>query len=280
VAGLATDLLKGLSPLARMGLWAIGLREQAMSRTRWPASTFLIFYLGGAAAFAADISVLSQPGIRAAVDELIPEFERRTANKVSVRYEIYAGQKANIEAGNFDVAIFPKAQIEEMSKKSQVRPGSGLDLARTNIGVVVRRGADKPDISTEQAFRETLLNAKSIAYTKESSTGVYVTRLLDRLGLTEALRHKVQTHSGGGMTTPAVARGEAEIGIVLVSDILATPGVDLVGPLPKELQNSTTLTAAVSQTSKEPAAAEALITWLANVAAAPTYASKGLEPAR
>jgi molybdate transport system substrate-binding protein len=251
-----------------------------MTRYRSIAAIALILVLACSAGLAAEIKVLSIPGVKAAVDELVPQFERDKGHKVIIRYEIYAGQKKEIESGDFDLAIFAKAQIAEMNSQGRIVPSSAADIARTNIGVVVRKGAPKPAIGDEEAFKRTLLAAKSITYTKESSTGVYITRLLERLGVADAIKDKLKLQPGGGMTTPAVANGDAEIGIVLVSDILATPGVDLVGPLPAGLQNSVTQAGAVGTTAKQPAAAAALLQFLTSAPAGPVYASKGLEPAR
>ena len=227
---------------------------------------------------AAELKVLSIPGLKPALDQLVPQFERDTGNKVAIRYEIYAGQKNAIEAGDFDVAIFGKAQIEAMTKQNKTAAGSSADIARTSIGVAVKSGAAKPDISSEEAFKRTLLAAKSITYTKESQTGVYLTRQLERLGIAATIKDKLQLQPGGAMTTPAVARGEAELGIVLVSDILGTPGVDLVGPLPATLQHYVMQTAAVGATSKQPASGAALIKYLTSPAAGAVFKAKGFEP--
>ena len=228
---------------------------------------------------AAEIKVLSIPGVKPAVTELLPQFERQSGHTVNFTWEIYASQKKEIESGIFDVAIFAKSQISELAQQGRIAPNTTVDLAATNIGVVVRKGAPKPDISNEEAFKRTLLAAKSIAYTKESSTGVYVTRLLERLDLADALKDKLRLQPGGGMTTPAVAKGDVEIGIVLLSDILATPGAELAGLLPAGLQNAVMQTGAISTTAKQAAAGTALLQALTAPAAAPVYRSKGLEPA-
>ena len=229
---------------------------------------------------AAEIKVLSIPGVKPAVSELLPQFERQSGHTVNFTWEIYAGQKKEIESGNFDVAIFAKSQIAELAQQGRIAPNTAVDLAATNIGVVVRKGAPKPDVSNEEAFKHTLLAAKSIAYTKESSTGVYVTRLLARLGLADVLKDRLRLQSGGGMTTPAVAKGDVEIGIVLLSDILATPGAELAGLLPPGLQNAVMQTGAISTTAKQAVAGAALLQALTAAAASPVYRSKGLEPPR
>ena len=226
---------------------------------------------------AADIKLLCIPGLRAAFDELLPKFERDTGHKVVFNFEIYPNQKKEIESGNFDVAIFATPQIDALGKEGKVVPSTVANLA--SIGVAVKSGAAKPDIGGDEAFKKTLLAAKSITYTKQSQTGVFLTKQLETRGLADALKDKLQLQPGGAMTTFAVARGEAELGIVLVSDILATPGVDLVGPVPASWQNMVMQTAAVGASAKQPAAAAALIKYLTTSAAAAVFKAKGLEPA-
>jgi molybdate transport system substrate-binding protein len=230
-------------------------------------------------AVAADIKVLCIPGMKASIDALIPEFERTSGYKVSVTYEIYAGQKQHIDSGDFDVAIFARSQIDELSKQGRVAPGSVTDIASTNIGIAVKAGAQRPDIHDEAAFKHLMLSARSITYTENSSTGVYVTKLLARLRLTEQIKDKLLLQAGGAMTTPAVARGDAEIGIVLISDILATPGVDLVGPLPPALQNQVMQAAGISAKVEMPSNGKAFIEFLEGPTAAAAFQSRGLQPA-
>ena len=227
---------------------------------------------------AADIKVLCIPAWKASFEVLLPQFERDSGHTVTLRYAIYPDQKSQIESGDFDVAIFAAPQIEGLIKQNKIAAGSAVDIARTSIGVAVKTGAPKPDIGTEEAFKRTLLAAKSITYTKESQTGVYLTRQLERIGVADAIKDKLILQPGGAMTTPAVAKGEAELGIVLVSDILGTPGVDLVGPLPQSLQNTVMQTAGLGAAAKQPAAGAALIKFLTTPAAGLALKAKGLEP--
>ncbi len=227
---------------------------------------------------AAEVKVLCIPGMKAALETLLPQFERDSGDKVTINYEIYPSQKQRIEAGDFDVAIFATPQIDDLNKQGRTVAATTADIARTSIGVAVKSGAAKPDIGSEEAFKRTLLDAKSITYTKESQTGVYLTKQIERLGLTDAIKDKLKLQPSGAMTTPAVAKGEAELGIVLVSDILATPGVDLVGQLPASLQNYVMQTAALGATARQPASGEALIKYLTSPAAGAVFKAKGLEP--
>ena len=233
-----------------------------------------------AEASAADIKVLCIPGLRAAMETMLPQFEKDTGDKVIFHFEIFPGQKQQIDSGDFDVAIFATPQIKDLAKAGKVVAGSATNIASTSIGVAVKSGAAKPDISSDEAFRRTLLAAKSITYTKQSQTGVFLTKKFESLGLAGALKDKLQLQPGGAMTTVAVAKGEAELGIVLVSDILATPGVDLVGSVPAAFQNKVMQTAAVGSTAKQPAAAAALVKYLTSPGASAAFKAKGLEPAR
>jgi molybdate transport system substrate-binding protein len=245
----------------------------------WRAAAAALMMLVVAEARAAEIKVLCIPGLRAAMDALLPAFERASGDKVTFNFEIYPKQTQAIESGDFDVAIFATPQISELSKQGKVVASTVADIARTRIGVAVKSGASKPDIATEEAFKRTLLAAKSITYTKESQTGVYLTNLFERIRIADAIKDKLKLQPGGAMTAPAVAKGEAELGIVLVSDILATPGIDLVGPLPESLQNTVMQTAALGSTAKQPAAGTALIKYLSSPAAASVFDAKGLQPA-
>lgn len=229
-------------------------------------------------AVAAEIKVICIPAWKASFEVLLPQFERDSGHTVKLHYAIYPDQKSQIESGDFDVALFAAPQIDDLIKKGRLASGSNTDIARTSIGVAVKSGAAKPDIKDEDAFKRTLLAAKSITYTKQSQTGVYLTKQLERMGVAGAIKDKLILQPAGAMTTPAVAKGEAELGIVLVSDILGTPGVDLVGPVPASLQNYVMQTAGLNAAAKQPAAGAAFIKYLASPAAGSVLKSKGLEP--
>jgi molybdate transport system substrate-binding protein len=228
-------------------------------------------------AHAAEIKVICIPAWKASFESLLPQFERDTGHKVTVHYAIFPDQKQPIEAGDFDIAFFARPQVDDLNKQGKTVAATTTDIARTSIGVAVKTGAPKPDVSSEEAFKRALIAAKSITYTKQSQTGVYLTRKLETLGVMDAIKNKLILQLAGGMTTPAVAKGEAELGIVLVSDIVGTPGVDLVAPLPAPLQNYVTQTAVVGAAAKQPAPAAALIKYLSSPAAA-VLKAKGFEP--
>jgi molybdate transport system substrate-binding protein len=253
-------------------------REVDVMNVSWraPAAALLIC-LFQQAATAAEIRVLCIPGLKAALEQIKVSFERESGHQLAIHYEIFTRQKKELEAGDFELAIFPKSQIAELATQRRIVTASTFDIARTSIGVAVRKGAPKPDISSEEAFTRTLLAAKSITYTKETLSGVHVTHLLDRFGIAEQVKNKVILQPRGNMSTPAVADGKAEIAIVQVSDIVAHPGVDLVGPLPASIQNYVVQVGAVGSNAKNAAAAGDLIKYLTSPAAVAVFQAAGLD---
>lgn len=186
--------------------------------------------------------------------------------------------RPKVDAGAFDVAIFARQQIDGLASQQKILPGSVADVARTSIGVAIKKDAPKPPLNTVEDFKQALLRAKSVTYTQESATGTYVTGLLARLGIADQLKNKLILQPGGDMTTPAVAAGKAELGIVLVSDIVRNKGADLAGPLPAEIQNYVVQSAAVGASSGNPDAASEFISFLKQPKSGQLFISTGLEP--
>ena len=228
---------------------------------------------------AAEIRVLCVPGITAAMEELGARFERTTGHKLLTRFELPSQLREPIDSGAFDVAILFSATIDNLIKRGKIDAATRVDVARMGIGVAVRVGAPKPDISSVDAFKRALLDAKSISYTKESAAGIYLASLMERLGIAEEMKARTKLLGGGGQNPRAVAAGDVEIGLSVISDILPVRGVELVGPLPPELQHYVVVTAGVGASAKEPGAAKALIQSLTRVTAVPVLKTKGLEPA-
>jgi molybdate transport system substrate-binding protein len=228
-------------------------------------------------AHAVEIKVLSGNGGRAAVNELCSRFERTTGHKVMIRFEVNAELRRKIEAGEtFDVAILNPPVLDALIKQGKIAAGTRADIGSAGLGVAVRAGAPKPDIGSVEAFKRTLLNAKSVAYPGEGASGIYFAGLLDRLGIAEDMKAKLKPMPAED-TVEVVARGEAEIVVVIASRIFNVPGVELVGPLPAELQTSIGIAAAVGATAKEPEAAKALIQFFTAPAAAAVLKAKGLN---
>jgi len=232
---------------------------------------------------AAEVKVMISGGFSAAYRTLIPEFERTTHNTVitvagpsmgdtpqAIPNRLQRGEPA-------DVLIMVSSALDELIKLGKVVPDSRIDLARSKIGMVVRAGEPKPDISSVEAFKRALIEAKSIAYS-DSASGVYLsTVLFQRLGIAEQVLGKSRMIPAEPVGA-VVARGEAQVGFQQISELLPVPGVDLVGPLPPEIQKITVFSAGIAAGAREPDAARALLQFLSSPAAAPPIAKSGLEP--
>jgi len=238
--------------------------------------------LGPAYTQAAEINLLTTGAFKQVVLALLPDFERQTGHKVVVTNDTSGGVKARVEKGeSIDVAVATPAILDELMRAGKVEKGSEVKLANVGVGVVVKEGAPKPDISTVEAFKRTLLNAKSVAYIDPKSggsSGIYVDKLLEKLGIADQVRAKAKLKQGG-YVADLIVDGTAEIGIHQISEIVPVKGVVLVGPLPKEIQNVTTYAAGIVTSSANKDAAAALIKALSGPAAAQVLKSKGMDPA-
>jgi molybdate transport system substrate-binding protein len=226
---------------------------------------------------------MNSGGFAAAYRELAPEFERTTKNTLVTSWGASMGSgpdtiPSRLERGEpVDVLIMAGSALDELIKKGKVVPGSRVDLARSVIGMAVRAGAPKPDISSVDAFKRTLLEAKSIAFST-SASGVYLSNeLFPRLGIADQIIGKSKRIEGEPVGA-VVARGEAEIGFQQISELLSVPGIDFVGPLPAAIQKVTVFSAGIAVGAKEPEAARALIKFLTSPAAVPAITKSGLEP--
>ncbi|MFL6928408.1 MAG: substrate-binding domain-containing protein, partial [Xanthobacteraceae bacterium] len=185
---------------------------------------------------AAELKVLSGNGARAAVRELASQFERASGHKVALRFEVNAELKRKIEAGEtFDVAILNPPVIEDLIKQGKIVAGTRADIGRAGLGVAVRVGAPKPDIGSVEAFKRALLRANSVAYPGEGASGVYFAGLVERLGIAAEMKSRMRPMPAED-TVEVVARGEADMVVVVASRIVGVPGVDFVGLIPAEVQ--------------------------------------------
>ena len=232
---------------------------------------------------AAEIHVMTSGGFTAAYDELRPQFERATGNKVETAYGASMGGApdsipSRLDRGEpADIVILAAPALDALIQQGKVLPGSRVDLVRSTIGMAVRSGAPKPDISTVEALKRTLLDAKSIAYSA-SASGVYIsTEMLQTLGIADQVMPKAKRIVSERVGT-IVARGEAELGFQQVSELLPIAGVDYVGPLPEPVQRVTIFSAGIAAKAREPQAARALIAFFVSPEAAPIIAKTGLEP--
>ena len=234
-------------------------------------------------ASAAEVRVMISGGLTAAYKALVPEFERATGHKVLTAYGPSMGTTTNaipvrLERGEpADVLIMVGYALEDLAKNGKVIAGSSVDLVKSPIGVAVKSGAPKPDISTADAVKRALLAAKTIAYS-DSASGVYVsTEMFDKLGIKEAMQGKARKIPA----TPVgeiVAHGDAEIGFQQMSELKPVEGIDIVGPLPDALQKITIFSAGIATVSKEPDAGKALIKFLASPAARGEIVKSGMDP--
>jgi molybdate transport system substrate-binding protein len=236
-------------------------------------------FVAASTAQAAELRVLSGNGAKAAVQELCKQFERATGNTIKLHFEVNADLKKKIEAGEtFDVAVLNPPVIDALIKDGRLVAGSRADIGRSGLGLAVRTGAPKPDISSVDAFKRTLLTAKAVAYPGKGASGIYFVSLLDRLGIKAEMQGKLKPMEAED-TVEVVARGEADMVVVVATRITGVPGVDLVGPIPEELQTRIGFAAGLSVSAKEREAAQALIRFLTAPAAAPTLKANGVDPA-
>ena len=239
--------------------------------------------LAGPPAGAAEVKVLTAGAFKQVVLALAPNYERQTGNKVVIDNGTTGQLKARINGGEaFDVVVITPAVVDEMIKSGKVAAGSEVKLAGVGIGVVVKEGAPKPDISTVEKFKAALLKAKTVAYIDPASggsSGIYIDKLLEKLGIADQIRPKAKLKKGGHVADLIVS-GEAELGIHQISEIVPVKGAALVGPLPQEIQNTTIYAAGMSAATKDKDAAKELIEYLSGPDAAAVLKSKGMDPVK
>lgn len=227
----------------------------------------------------AGITVWTTRAIATVLAVVGADFERETGHTLTISSDLPTAFERRVNAGEaFDLLISGSAPVDEWIKAGRIVAATRTDIARSGIGVEVQAGAPKPDISSVDAFTSALLNAKSIAYLRVGS-GIYLASLLERLGLTEAIQSKV-TRPESDIVSELVAKGEVELGMTVITQILTTPGVELVGPLPPEVQSHVTFVAGVSARSSAAGAARQLIEFLTRPAAITVIRAQGMEPGR
>jgi len=230
-------------------------------------------------ASAAEIRVLSLASLRSSLEGLVPEFEQKTGHKVTIIYGDSSSLPKRFAAAEpFDVALASLPLLERQAGEKRIVPGTRADVARVAIGIAVRKGNQKPDVSTPEALRRALLNARSVSHAAEGPSGVYFLDLLKRLGIAEAMQAKLRPVPGGPQVVGPVARGEVELAVITIPFIVLDPGADLAGALPDELQEYVVYAAGLGAVASEPEAGRALIRYITSPAAAPVIKSQGLDP--
>jgi molybdate transport system substrate-binding protein len=246
---------------------------------------FMFLHLVSAGAGAAEIKVMSTLAMQPIMEDLGPKFERATGHRLAITFTTLAVVVKRVQDGeSADVVIIPQQGIDGFVKDGKAAAGSVAVVALSGIGVVVRQGAPKPDISSTEALRSTLLAAKSIAYTdpaRGGTTGVHFAKVLERLGIASEIKAKTvfPKTAGGAAVGDLVANGEAEIGVQQIPELIPVAGIEIVGPLPGDLQNTLVFAAAIMADTKEAGAGRALISFLRTPESAAVIKAKGMESA-
>jgi len=242
----------------------------------------LVMVLAWRPADAAELKVISAGAVRGLIAGMIADYSRTTGDKFEFKVGTTGQLRTIIASGEAaDLIIASAPLMAELEKSGKMTPGSRADLGRVGIGVAIRDGASAPDLSTPQAFKQALIEARSVAYTdpREGGTSsIYMLGVLDRFGLTEAVTKKAVLANGGKDAVEKVARGEAEIAVTLISEIVPVKGARLAGPVPQALQLYTVYAAAIPASSTDPAAARAFIAALSGPAMADRWTAAGFEP--
>jgi molybdate transport system substrate-binding protein len=232
-----------------------------------------------------DVTVLATTAMKTSFDELAPQFERTSGHRLSLTFGPSLQLEKRLGEGAVaDLAIVSGAGIEDLVARGKIAPGSVTAIAGSALGVAIPRGAPKPDISSAEAFKRALLAAKSVAVSKPvggGQSGVHMAKVFERLGIAEQIAAKAKYGQGGpaGLVGLIIERGEAEIGVQQIAELLAVPGIDFVGPLPAELQSVTPFVAAIPAAAQNAQAARDLIAFLTTPEAKRVIKAKGLEPA-
>jgi molybdate transport system substrate-binding protein len=230
------------------------------------------------AAQAAELKVIAGGSMISALNRLGPDFEKATGHKLTIHFDSTPNIIKLITAGTpFDVAVVPVDVFQDAAAKSRFVMGPTIDLARVGYGVAVRAGAPKPDLLTSAALKQALLGAASIAFVPSSAAGSYVTKVFERLGIAGEMKAKTKAVGTPAQIAPAVASGDAELGVFL-TNVLIAPGIELAGPFPAELQQELVFTSAVAANSTQADAARALIDYLRTPAARAALAAAGMTP--
>jgi len=238
--------------------------------------------IGAASCAAAELKVLTAGAFKEILLAVVPGFEQQTGHKVVLDNATAGVLSSRIEGGEaFDVAVLGPAAVDALIAKGKIVSGTRVALAKVGVGVVVKAGAPLPEIATVEAFKRALLAAPSVAYIDPAaggSSGIYIAKLLQQLGIAEAVNAKAKLIQGGAVATH-IAAGEAALGLHQISEILPVAGVTLVGPLPAEIQSYTVYAAGIGAATRDATAAHALIDRLAGPAGLAVLQAKGMEPA-
>ncbi len=243
-------------------------------------SLFLLLVVPSAAG-AVELKVFCTHALTPAMEKLAPEFERKTGTKLVIFDSTTGAAMKRISSGEVaDVVILTGSAIRKLAQEGKLDPKTVKDIAATGISVAVRAGAPKPDISSASALKQAVLSAKSIAYTDPAAggaSGIHFAKVLQRLGIADQVKPKTTLVGGGGAVGPLVASGKAEMGVQMESELRATKGIEIVGPLPGDLQDLTLFSGGIFAGSKNAAAGKRLIKFLRSAKAAPVLKATGMQ---
>lgn len=229
-------------------------------------------------ATAADLKILSSVGMRSVLEQLQPGFERATGNQLSITFGSAAPLKRQIDDGAaFDVAVLTTSQLADLTTSGKVAAGTTVTVARTGLGLAARKDAASADVGSPRKLKRALLAAKSVAYSREGQSGIAAAAVLQKLGIAEEMKSRIDIETRPGGSVTAVVEGKAELGFGLLSEIVPEPGVKLLGPMPGDLQSYVTFAAGVSSNAGDAAAARALVEFMRSAAVRSTLAAKGME---
>jgi molybdate transport system substrate-binding protein len=232
-----------------------------------------------ASAQSKELRVFISDGMKPVVEELTPQIEKAIGQKLAAQFNSSKNLRGEIQSGEpFDAAILTADVLDGLIQQGKIASGSKTDLARTGMGVGVRAGAVKPDISTPEAMKKTLLNAKFVSFNPTGASAPHTFAMIDKLGITHEMKPKLMLDAEAGRPQQNVIDGKADLVISLIPEIKFFQGVDLVGPVPAEFQSYVNFAAGVAANTQDADAAKAMIRFLSGPAAAPVIKSKGMEP--
>jgi molybdate transport system substrate-binding protein len=225
---------------------------------------------------ASELKLIAGGSLAPLFRELGPQFEKASGHTLSIHFDSTPNIISRINAGTpFDAVVVPIDVFKDAAAKSHLTEAT--NIARVGYGVIVRAGAAKPDLSTSDAFKKALLAASSVSSTPSSAAGAYIAKVYERLGIADEMKGKTRAEALPTAIAPAIAKGDAELGIFL-TNVFNAPGVELAGPFPADLQQELIFPAAVAADAKEPAAAKALVDFLKTQAAIAAIKAAGMTP--
>ena len=240
----------------------------------------LLAHASGAGA--AELRVYSTTGVQAALEELAPKFEQASGHKLAFTWGTAAMMVKRVQAGeSADVLVLTRQAVDSLAKDGKTVPGSTATIASSGIGIAVRKGAPKPDVSTPEAFKRALLAAKAISYSNPAAggaSGVYFGKLLERMGIADQMKPKAKFPPAGGNAAHLLTAGEVDLAIQQKPELMSAAGVEVIGVAPGDLNHTTVYAAGLGTGAKDKAAAEAFTKFLRTPQAAAAFRARGLDP--